>query len=130
MNNTSAMFAVDLYSVPLHVGGISYADFGRKWSQYHATSASAFSRCSLGLLGSKVSTEMFNRRRLITWPHSSPDLTPLHFFFWEHVKDAVHVPPLPTTLPKLDGSIYKLLQLQLHPPFLQMCRLNLTTDMC
>jgi hypothetical protein len=35
----------------------------------------------------------------------SPDLTPLDSFFWGHIKDAVYVPPLATTLPELAGRI-------------------------
>lgn len=50
-----------------------------------------------------------------------------HFFFWEHVKDAFHVPPLPTILPELVGSIHKLPKLQLHPPRLQTRGTNLNT---
>ena len=39
----------------------------------------------------------------ITWPPCSPDFTPLHYFFCRYIKDAVRVPPLPTTLSEFTG---------------------------
>ena len=63
----------------------------------------------------------------ITWAPWSPDRTPLHFFFWEHVTDAFNIPPLPTILPERAGSIHKLPNLQLHPPCLQTCGMKLNT---
>ncbi|KAJ4441386.1 hypothetical protein ANN_11241 [Periplaneta americana] len=35
------------------------------------------------------------------WPLRSPDLTPCDFFLWGYVKEAVYIPPLPTTLADL-----------------------------
>jgi hypothetical protein len=31
----------------------------------------------------------------ITWPPSSPDITPLDFSLWRHVKDHVYANPVP-----------------------------------
>jgi len=42
----------------------------------------------------------------ITWPLCSPDLTPADFLFWGHIKNAVYIPSVPTTLPELAGRIY------------------------
>jgi hypothetical protein len=41
----------------------------------------------------------FPRRRVgrdgpIPWPPRSPDITPLHFFLWGHVKDIVYKTPV------------------------------------
>jgi len=57
----------------------------------------------------------------VTWPPDSPSLTPLHFFS-KYIKNAVYVPSLPSILTKLDGKT-QLLLLQLHPPWLEVCRL-------
>ena len=39
------------------------------------------------------------------WPPRSPDLTPCDFFWWGFVKDAFHVPSLPTILDDLKSRI-------------------------
>ncbi|KAJ4438613.1 hypothetical protein ANN_14560 [Periplaneta americana] len=39
------------------------------------------------------------------WPPRSPDLTPCDFFLWGYVKEAVYVPPLPTTLTELRNRV-------------------------
>ena len=39
------------------------------------------------------------------WPPRSPDLTPCDYFLWGYVKEAVYVPPLPTTLNNLRQRI-------------------------
>jgi hypothetical protein len=56
-------------------------------------------------LNSKFPEKWIGRGGPITWPPSSPDLTPLDFFFWGYIKDAVYMPPLATTLPELAGRI-------------------------
>jgi hypothetical protein len=42
---------------------------------------------------------------LYSWPPRSPDFMTCDFFFWGYVKDAVYVPPLPTTLDELKNLI-------------------------
>jgi hypothetical protein len=56
-------------------------------------------------LNRKSPEKWIDRGRPITWPLRSPDLTPLDYFFWGSIKDALYVPPLATTLPELAGSI-------------------------
>jgi hypothetical protein len=82
-----------------------------------------------GILGSKVSTETWAGRGgpIIRSPRSS-DLILHDSSFSGYINDTVYVPPLPNTFRKLLGG-YDLLWLQLHPPRLQMCDLNLNTDM-
>jgi hypothetical protein len=45
-------------------------------------------------LNRKFPEKWIRRGGPITWPPRSPDFTPLHFFFWGYMKDAVYVPPL------------------------------------
>jgi hypothetical protein len=35
----------------------------------------------------------------------SPDATPCDFFLWGYVKDQVHVPPLPASIPEMKVQI-------------------------
>lgn len=42
---------------------------------------------------------------VLAWPPRSPDLTPNDFFLWGYVKQAVYVPPLPTTLADLRNRV-------------------------
>jgi hypothetical protein len=49
-------------------------------------------------LPAEIFTDDFNFR---TWPPRSPDLTVCDFFLWGFVKDNIHVPPFPKTLPEL-----------------------------
>lgn len=46
-----------------------------------------------------------NDLTLCSWPPRSPDLTPCDYFFWGCVKDAVYIPPLPSTLDELKNRI-------------------------
>lgn len=39
------------------------------------------------------------------WPPRSPDLTPFDYFLWGDVKEAVYVPPLPTTVDDMQNRI-------------------------
>lgn len=53
--------------------------------------------------------EMFPNRwigtyRIVFWPAQSPDLTPLNFFLWEHLKTAVYA-DLPDILQDLKNKI-------------------------
>jgi hypothetical protein len=56
-------------------------------------------------LNRKFTEKWIGRVGPVTWPPRSPDLTPLDFFFWGYIKDAVYVPPLATVLPELAGRI-------------------------
>jgi hypothetical protein len=59
----------------------------------------------MDFLNCKFPEKWIGKSRPITWPPCSPDLTPLDFFFWVYIKDAVYMPPLATTLPELAGRI-------------------------
>jgi hypothetical protein len=58
-----------------------------------------------GVFNHKIPEKYIGRGVPITWPPRSPALTPLDFFVWGYIKDAVCVPPLATTLPELGGRI-------------------------
>ncbi|GBM74184.1 hypothetical protein AVEN_104808-1 [Araneus ventricosus] len=38
--------------------------------------------------------DLARRGRPVTWPSRSPDLNPLDFFFWGHLKSLVHETPM------------------------------------
>jgi hypothetical protein len=44
-------------------------------------------------------------QKLLAWPPRSPDATPRDFFLWCYVKDQVHVPPRPASIPELKVQI-------------------------
>lgn len=50
-----------------------------------------------------TSTEIYWQRRASpnTWLPRSSHITPPDFFFWDHIKGTVYVPPLSNTLPEL-----------------------------
>jgi hypothetical protein len=60
----------------------------------------------------------------ITWPPHSLDLSPFYFSVWGYMNDTFYFPPLPPLCRNL-LRVFQPLLLQLHPPCLQMCRLNL-----
>jgi hypothetical protein len=49
-------------------------------------------------LNTCFSGRWIGRAAPIAWPPRSPDLTPLHFFLWEFVKDLVLVPSFPANV--------------------------------
>jgi hypothetical protein len=63
-------------------------------------SAPGFSRFSSGLL-----LKFIGRDALNTWLRRSSHITPSDFFFWDHIKGTVYVPPLPSALPELPRKI-------------------------
>jgi hypothetical protein len=58
-----------------------------------------------GVFNRKIPEKYIVRGGPITSPPRSPDLTPLDFFVWGYIKDAVYVSSLATTLPELGGTI-------------------------
>jgi hypothetical protein len=62
--------------------------------------APAFARFTSG-----TELKFIGRDALNTWLHRSSHITPPDFFFWDHIKGTVYVPPLPSTLPELPARI-------------------------
>ena len=52
-----------------------------------------YDRRVAGVLNENLSSAWIGRRGPINWPARSPDLTPLDFFLWGHVKDMVYRTP-------------------------------------
>jgi hypothetical protein len=66
-------------------------------------------------LDRKFQRKLTARGGPITWPPRARDLKPHDFFFWRHIKNAVHISTLYTALPNLPEE-REMLRLQLHPP--------------
>jgi hypothetical protein len=58
-------------------------------------------RCSICALFVILQTSTDDDQMLLPWPPCSPDATPCDLFLWGYVKDQVHVPPLPASIPEL-----------------------------
>lgn len=65
--------------------------------------AYAFSHFSSDFLNRKFLRKFIGKGGPNTWLPRSSHVTPLDFTFWYHIKGAVCVPPLPTTLPEMPG---------------------------
>jgi hypothetical protein len=98
----------DWHSVPRHAGTPN-AYFKKKEGLndmlFQDGAPPHFHKEVTDFLNSKFPEKCIGRGWPITWQPRSPDLTPLDFFFWGFIKDAVYVPPLATTLPELAGRI-------------------------
>lgn len=53
----------------------------------------------------KLPRKWIDRSGLITCPPPSPNCALADYFFLRYIKDAVNVPPSPTTLPELDDGM-------------------------
>ena len=63
-----------------------------------------FARCVRNLLTEKFHHQWIGRGGPIEWPARSPDLTPLDFYLWGHVKSIVYRQP-PNTIAGMKLSI-------------------------
>lgn len=76
--------------------------------------------------------QWIGRGGVISWPPRSPDLTPLDFYFWGHVKSIVYAEPYPQDMNELKAKITHAIQTLISPAILERVRRNFERriDLC